>query len=88
MMTKLPQVLINVKGVDRTRVKGDEAVAEAVAVAEAELGDTGRVLLRPSGTEPVVRVMVEAGDQETAQGVAERLAQVVRTELALALVSE
>jgi phosphoglucosamine mutase len=88
VMTKLPQVLINVKGVDRTRVKGDEAVAEAVAAAEAELGDTGRVLLRPSGTEPVVRVMVEAGDLETAQGVAERLAQVVRTELALALVSE
>ena len=87
-MTKLPQVLINVKGVDRTRVKGDAAVAEAVAAAEAELGDTGRVLLRPSGTEPVVRVMVEAGDLETAQGVAERLAQVVRTELALALVSE
>ena len=60
VMTKLPQVLINVKGVDRTRVNGDEAVAEAVALAEAELGDTGRVLLRPSGTEPVVRVMVEA----------------------------
>ena len=63
VMTKLPQVLINVKGVDRARVKGDAAVAEAVARAEAELGDTGRVLLRPSGTEPVVRVMVEAGDR-------------------------
>ena len=88
VMTKLPQVLINVKGVDRTRVKGDEAVAEAVSIAESELGDTGRVLLRPSGTEPVVRVMVEAGDHDTAQDVAERLAQVVRTELALALVSD
>jgi phosphoglucosamine mutase len=88
VMTKLPQVLINVKGVDRTRVKGDEAVAAAVAVAEAELGETGRVLLRPSGTEPVVRVMVEAGDQRTAQDVAERLAQVVRTELALELVAD
>jgi phosphoglucosamine mutase len=52
------------------------------------LGDTGRVLLRPSGTEPVVRVMVEAGDEATAQAVAERLAQVVRTELALALISD
>ena len=88
VMTKLPQVLINVKGVDRARVKDDAAVAEAVARAEAELGDTGRVLLRPSGTEPVVRVMVEAGDQDTAQDVAERLAQVVRTELALALVAD
>jgi phosphoglucosamine mutase len=88
VMTKLPQVLINVKGVDRTRVKGDEAVAAAVSVAESELGDTGRVLLRPSGTEPVVRVMVEAADHETALRVAERLAQVVRTELALELVPE
>jgi phosphoglucosamine mutase len=74
--------------VDRTRVKGDAVVAQAVSVAETELGDTGRVLLRPSGTEPVVRVMVEAADHETAQGVAERLAQVVRTELALELVPE
>ena len=88
VMTKLPQVLINVKGVDRTRVKGDAVVAQAVSAAETELGDTGRVLLRPSGTEPVVRVMVEAGDHKTAQGVAERLAQVVRTELALELVPE
>ena len=46
------------------------------------------MLLRPSGTEPVVRVMVEAADQETAQAVAERLAQVVRTELALELVAD
>jgi len=88
VMTKLPQVLINVKGVDRTRVKGDAVVAQAVSAAETELGDTGRVLLRPSGTEPVVRVMVEAADHKTAQGVAERLAQVVRTELALELVPE
>ncbi|MET1021055.1 MAG: phosphoglucosamine mutase [Arthrobacter sp.] len=88
VMTKLPQVLINVKGVDRTRVQDDATVAEAVARAEAELGDTGRVLLRPSGTEPVVRVMVEAASQETAQAVAERLAQVVRTELALELVAD
>ena len=55
---------------------------------EARLGDTGRVLLRPSGTEPVVRVMVEAADQDTAQEVAEGLAQVVRTELALALIAD
>ncbi|MET3206656.1 phosphoglucosamine mutase [Arthrobacter sp. UYEF6] len=88
VMTKLPQVLINVKGVDRSRVHSSEVLAVAVAEAAAELGDTGRVLLRPSGTEPVVRVMVEAGDEATAQSVAERLAQVVRTELALELVAD
>jgi phosphoglucosamine mutase len=88
VMTKLPQVLINVKGVDRTRVNRSGALAQAVTVAETELGDTGRVLLRPSGTEPVVRVMVEAGDEATAQSIAERLAQVVRTELALELVTD
>ncbi|MEO5313343.1 phosphoglucosamine mutase [Pseudarthrobacter sp. CC12] len=85
VMTKLPQVLINVKGVDRSRVGSSEVLAQAVAAAEAALGDTGRVLLRPSGTEPVVRVMVEAADEETAQSIAEHLAQVVRTELALEL---
>ncbi|MEE2528426.1 phosphoglucosamine mutase [Pseudarthrobacter sp. J75] len=88
VMTKLPQVLINVRGVDRTRVKGDAKVAAAVALAEARLGDGGRVLLRPSGTEPVVRVMVEAPDEETAQEVAGQLADVVRTELALELVAD
>ncbi|MGK3649975.1 phosphoglucosamine mutase [Pseudarthrobacter enclensis] len=88
VMTKLPQVLINVKGVDRTRVKSSDVLAQAVAAAEAALGETGRVLLRPSGTEPVVRVMVEAADEETAQSMAEHLAQVVRTELALELVNE
>ncbi|MFJ6282826.1 phosphoglucosamine mutase [Pseudarthrobacter oxydans] len=88
VMTKLPQVLINVKGVDRTRAGSNEVLAQAVAAAEAALGDTGRVLLRPSGTEPVVRVMVEAADEETAHSIAEHLAQVVRAELALELVSE
>ncbi|MGN7199259.1 phosphoglucosamine mutase [Arthrobacter sp. SAFR-044] len=87
VMTKLPQVLINVKGVDRSRVSSSDVLAQAVAAAEAALGDTGRVLLRPSGTEPVVRVMVEAADEETAQSIAEHLAQVVRTELALELAS-
>ncbi|TQJ41741.1 phosphoglucosamine mutase [Arthrobacter sp. SLBN-112] len=87
VMTKLPQVLINVKGVDRTRVGSSDVLAQAVAAAEAALGETGRVLLRPSGTEPVVRVMVEAADEETAQSIAEHLAQVVRTELALELAS-
>ncbi|WP_136612355.1 phosphoglucosamine mutase [Sinomonas albida] len=84
VMTRLPQVLINVKGVDKARVTADDGVRLAVAAAEAELGETGRVLLRPSGTEPVVRVMVEAADHETAQAIAGRLAAVVQNQLALA----
>ncbi|MEA5453416.1 phosphoglucosamine mutase [Sinomonas sp. JGH33] len=84
VMTRLPQVLINVRGVDKARVTADDGVRLAVAEAEAELGDTGRILLRPSGTEPLVRVMVEAADQTTAQAIAERLAAVVQSQLALA----
>ncbi|AUZ86852.1 phosphoglucosamine mutase [Arthrobacter sp. TmT3-37] len=83
VMTKLPQVLINVKGVDRTAATSDEGVQEAVREAEAILGETGRVLLRPSGTEPVVRVMVEAGDTGTAQRIAEDLAATVQERLSL-----
>jgi phosphoglucosamine mutase len=83
VMTRLPQVLVNVPGVDKSRTDEDHLVAAAVAEAEAELGDTGRILLRPSGTEPLVRVMVEAGTAEQARVVAERLADVVRTRLAL-----
>ncbi|OAH49325.1 phosphoglucosamine mutase [Microbacterium oleivorans] len=77
VMTVFPQVLLNVKGVERSRAT-DPDVLEAVAAAEAELGDAGRVLLRPSGTEPLVRVMVEAASENTAYKVAERLAEVVR----------
>jgi phosphoglucosamine mutase len=82
VMTVFPQVLVNVKDVDRTRV-GDAGVADAVAEAQAELGDTGRVLLRASGTEQLVRVMVEAADALKAQEIADRLADVVRERLAL-----
>ncbi|GAA3185235.1 phosphoglucosamine mutase [Nonomuraea roseoviolacea subsp. carminata] len=77
VMTPLPQVLINVKGVDKGKAKAAELVS-AVADAEAELGDTGRVLIRPSGTEPMIRVMVEASSEDQATKVAERLADVVR----------
>ena len=83
VMTRLPQVLINVKGVDRAAVASSVELGTAVREAEAELGATGRVLLRPSGTEPVVRVMVEAATEERARAVAERLAGVVGTALAL-----
>ncbi|KUG59453.1 phosphoglucosamine mutase [Serinicoccus chungangensis] len=83
VMTRMPQVLVNVKEVDKDRVGQDEGVASAVAEIESELGDQGRVLLRKSGTEPVVRVMVEADSQERAAACADRLAQVVRDRLAL-----
>jgi len=77
-VTKLPQVLINVPVGDRVAGAGDPAVRAAAEQAEAELGGTGRVLLRPSGTEPLVRVMVEAATVETARSVAERIAAAVR----------
>ncbi|MBL7490641.1 phosphoglucosamine mutase [Frankia sp. AgW1.1] len=83
-MTRLPQVLVNVRGVDRGGVEGSAALAAAVAAAEAELGPEGRVLLRPSGTEPLVRVMVEAPTDARARAVATELADVVRRELTVA----
>jgi len=82
VMTRLPQVLVNVPDVDKGRTD-DSVVAAAVAAAEAELGQQGRVLLRASGTEPLVRVMVEATTEQQANEIAERLASVVRDRLAL-----
>lgn len=82
VMTVYPQVLVNVKGVDRDGVS-DPVVTDAVAAAEAELGDAGRVLLRASGTEPLVRVMVEAASEADARRHADALADVVRERLAL-----
>jgi phosphoglucosamine mutase len=80
---RLPQVLVNVSGVDRTRAQDDEGVLAAVARASEILGPGGRVLLRPSGTEPLVRVMVEAAEQAQADRIAAELAEVVRERLAL-----
>ncbi|WP_053386922.1 phosphoglucosamine mutase [Leucobacter japonicus] len=82
-MTVYPQVLVNVRGVDRTGVHGDEVLQQAVSQAEIALAGKGRVLLRPSGTEPVVRVMVEAEHEEQAQRLADDLAQVVLERLAV-----
>ncbi|MFW7414543.1 phosphoglucosamine mutase [Demequina sp. SO4-18] len=79
----LPQVLVNVPGADRTRVYSDDALQRAVADARAALGDSGRVLLRPSGTENLVRVMVEATTADDAQRHADALADVVRDRLTL-----
>lgn len=81
VMERLPQVLINVPDVDRSRVASSADLAAAVGEAERELGATGRVLLRPSGTEPLVRVMVEAADIDQARSVAGRLADVVKSAL-------
>ncbi|MFH8578473.1 phosphoglucosamine mutase [Streptomyces zaomyceticus] len=81
VMERLPQILINVPDVDKARVKTSGDLAAAVTAAEQELGSTGRVLLRPSGTEPLVRVMVEAADIEQARAVAQRLADVVKSAL-------
>ncbi len=83
IMTRLPQVLINVKDVDKTAVSTHDGVKGAVMAAQTELGETGRVLLRPSGTEPVVRVMVEAEDMATAERLADQIAGAVRSHLTL-----
>ncbi|MFB7894160.1 phosphoglucosamine mutase [Microbacterium sp. NPDC056044] len=83
IMTVYPQVLVNVKDVDRSRAATDEGVQDAVARASAELGLSGRVLLRPSGTEQLVRVMVEASSEDEARRHADQLAGVVRERLSL-----
>ncbi|HEX9855473.1 MAG TPA: phosphoglucosamine mutase [Acidimicrobiia bacterium] len=81
VMTEYPQVLQNVPVANRAALDGATAVWDAVAEAQAELADRGRILVRASGTEPLVRVMVEAADADTASGVASSLTEVVRREL-------
>lgn len=83
VITQLPQSLVNVRGVNKQGVDSNELVQQSVAIVEAELGISGRVLLRPSGTESLVRVMVEAATQEQAERCAQSIASVVRRELAL-----
>lgn len=82
VMTRLPQVLLNVPDVDRSRLD-DPGVLDQVARVEAELGGAGRVLLRPSGTEPLVRIMVEAPTEAQASAAADAIAGVVRDRLSL-----
>jgi len=77
VMARLPQVLVNVPVADKAAVASASSVSDAVAEVEAALGETGRVLLRPSGTEQLVRVMVEAPSEAEARAAADRLAGVV-----------
>ena len=77
-MTKYPQILINVRLEEKFDLDGSEPVRQAVAEAEHELADSGRVLLRPSGTEPLVRVMVEGEDAAQVERLAKQLAEVVK----------
>jgi phosphoglucosamine mutase len=79
VMTRYPQVLVNVAGVDKARVASSLELAAQVAATERELGDSGRVLVRPSGTEPAVRVMVEAADADQAHRLADQLVAAVRS---------
>jgi phosphoglucosamine mutase len=79
VMTRVPQVLVNVHGVSKQKVTASAELAAAVADATGQLGESGRVLVRPSGTEPAVRVMVEAVDSGQAHNIADRLADVVRS---------
>jgi phosphoglucosamine mutase len=81
IMNRFPQVLINVSGIAKEKLDTSSVIAAAVTKHEAELGDTGRILLRASGTEPLVRIMVEAQSDSIAKDIAEKLAKVVKEEL-------
>lgn len=81
VMTRYPQVLVNVHVADKTRIATSAAITDAIHAAETELGDTGRVLVRASGTEPLVRVMAEAAEEAQARSVVDRLVEVVKAEL-------
>jgi phosphoglucosamine mutase len=82
-MSRYPQVLINVKGVSKDRLASNEKIRNRIGEIERSLGTTGRVLLRASGTEPVIRVMVEAAEQKSADEFANSLAELVKSELSL-----
>jgi phosphoglucosamine mutase len=81
VMTRLPQRLVNVRVRDREALDGADAVWRAIADEEARLGGKGRILVRPSGTEPLVRVMAEAPTQDECDGVCARIVDVVEEEL-------
>ena len=82
MMRKYPQVLVNVRVADKSRYPGNTAIATAVSAAEEALGDNGRVLVRPSGTEALIRVMAEGPEREEIERYVSSIVEVVKTELA------
>ena len=81
LMRKYPQVLVNVRVADKSLYNGNAAIADAVAAVEAEMGDNGRVLVRPSGTESLIRVMAEGPDKEQVAAYVSRIVDVVKAEL-------
>jgi phosphoglucosamine mutase len=81
IMERFPQVLLNIKDVDKSKLSTSKALASAVSQFEDELGTSGRILLRASGTEPLVRVMVEASTLSQAEEIAEKLGALVKSEL-------
>ncbi|WP_088550067.1 phosphoglucosamine mutase [Paenibacillus aquistagni] len=81
LMRKFPQVLVNVRVADKSKYAGNTAIEEAVAAVESELGDNGRVLVRPSGTESLIRVMAEGPDVEVVEAYVQRIVEVVEREL-------
>ena len=80
-MKRFPQVLVNVKDVDKSKLDTAEKIAASIAAHEAALGNSGRVLVRASGTESLVRVMVEAEDLAQAEKIAADIAEIVKSEL-------
>ena len=81
VMERYPQVLVNVKGVDKSKLSTSAQIAKAISESESKLGDNGRILVRASGTEALVRVMVEAASLDQATKIANELAELVRLEL-------
>lgn len=82
-MDKYPQKLVNVRVTDKHHVTDNQTVAAVIAEVEALMGDKGRVLVRPSGTEPLVRVMVEAASEEDCENYCDKIVAVVQTEMGL-----
>ena len=80
-MQKYPQVLVNVKDVKKEKLAASTKISDFIAEQEKSLGNTGRILVRASGTESLIRVMVEAQEMQTAQKIADSLAELVRSEL-------